>query len=208
MRQASAALEDRLYEKAVMLAGSCWQHVDAAVQYEHKYLGRESTPMNAFDLVLKYAPLLLLHEVLDKFELIIRSKKQLGGRPTSHLREELSKARQVLQAAHALWERLEGGDELGERDLCRGLEIGQAATRDVLATWEVMGLVRQAGSGDSRRLRLTTRLNEMTSAKCPTCGTVGDGPKAMFFEPTRCPNCGATVLFVLFGGEACGEGRT
>ncbi len=99
--------------------------------------------------------------------------------------------------AHRMWNHLEGHPQTRQDELGRVLGGGQTQWRSTAEAWEKMGLLHRTPEGASYRLALSTRLGEVISAKCPSCGTVAEGPKAMFFEELPCPECHAAVSFVI-----------
>ena len=75
-----------------------------------------------------------------------------------------------------------------------------------MEAWEKMGLVERTPEpqGNSYRVALATRMGQVISAKCPSCGEIAQAPKAMFLEPTPCPHCNSAESFVFLVAEVAG----
>jgi len=197
MHQARSAERDGLYRSAVQLAMSSWDHVDGMMQHMRRTEDAEFTSIEAIDMVLRYAPLLLDFRSLDALEALLKKCRRIEKHTTENLADKLAAARALMWNAHRLWDYLELHPEVEEGDLFRFLGDGRKQWQSVVAAWVKMGLLRRTRDGGSWRLALCTRMGRVVRAKCPSCGGTTEGPKAMFLEEVRCPECKARVLCVI-----------
>lgn len=202
MGDARAAQQDGLYHKAVELALSSWDHVDGMMQYERRFEEKEFESIEGIDTVLKYAPLLLDFNNLDRLESLLKSQRRIDRNTSESLTEKLGKARALMWDVHHLWDHLEQHPGARQDELRQILGGDQDQWRLVAETWEKMGLVRRTPEGRSYRLSLCTRMGEVISGKCPKCGAFSEAPKAMLLEELACPKCRASVLFVMLSKGA------
>lgn len=197
MARARAAEQQGLVCEAVEVALSSWQYIDGMMQYERKYEDEEFASVEAIDIVLEHAPLLLDFQSLDRLEVLLKDFRRIDKNTSESLADKLANGRALMWDAHRLWDHLEQHPEARQDQLRQILGGDQNKWRSIAETWENMGLVRRTPEGGSYRLALSTRMEEVVSAKCSSCGAVAKAPKAMFFEQQPCPRCGATVHFVL-----------
>ncbi len=197
MDQAEAAEAQGLYKVAVAHARAAWKCIDGLMQHQKKYGEREVQRLRALEMVLKYAPLLLDYRSLEAAEELLTTCKRIGRTLGDTPIEMLTTARARLQDNHRLWTHIEKGGEVRKGQLCDRLGGRQEDWRNVIESWTIMGLVASEPDGQTERLSFTTRLGQVVPAKCPKCGEISEGPKSMFFERMRCPECGAKVSFVL-----------
>ena len=202
MDQARAALQEGLYRNAVKAALSSWDHVDGMMQFERKYENREFTSIESIELVLRYAPLLLDSQSLDRLASLLKSQRRIDKNTSVSLDDKLAKARAQIWDAHKLWEYLEGHPDTRQDELRQILGGEQEEWRSAAEAWEKMGLVRRTPEGRSYRLALSTRMGEIVSGKCPSCGAVAEAPKAMFLEELTCQYCQASGVFVILSRRA------
>jgi len=199
MKTARAAHRDGMYRDAVKLALSAWDHIDGMMQYARRYEKTEFDSIEAIDLVLKYAPMLFDYATLDTLESMLKSQRRIERDTAADMGEKLSSARALMWDAHRMWNHIEEHAETMQDELRARLGGDQAGWRSIAEAWEKMGILRRSADSGSYRLALITRLGEVVSAKCPSCGEVADAPKAMWLEYTVCPHCHASVLFVICG---------
>ncbi|MHC4696999.1 MAG: hypothetical protein ACYTFA_09670 [Planctomycetota bacterium] len=197
MSKAQAAHHEGLYRDAVEAALSSWEYIDGMMQYERRYEEKEFDGIKAIDMVLKYAPLVLDFHSLDKLESLLKNQRRIEKNTSESLAERLTQARALMWDAHRMWDHLEQHGEARQDKLSRILGGEQDKYRSVAETWEKMGLLQRTPEGGSYRLALSTRMGEVVSGKCPSCGAVAEAPKSMFLEEMRCPDCRVKVLFVL-----------
>lgn len=202
MHGARAAQREGLYNKAVADALASWDHIDGMMQYERRYEDREFDTVESIDLVLKYAPLLLDFRSLDRLESLLKTYRRIDKNTSGSMADKLTHARNEMWDAHRLWSYLERHPDTLQSQLAQVLGRDQAQWRSAAETWEAMGLLRRTPADRSYTLALSTRMGQVVQAKCPSCGAVADGPKAMFFEVLSCPDCQASVSFVLLNNQA------
>ena len=208
MRQAREAHENGLYRKAIELSLASWDHVDGMMQYERKYIDTEFATVQGMDMVLRYAPLLLDFQSLDKLEELLKACRRIEKNTSQSFTDKLHKARERMWNARRLWDHLAKNPNTRQDTLRRILGGDQDEWRATIELWEKMGLVQRSPESGSYRVALCTRMGELIPAKCPSCGELVEGPKGMLLEETRCPKCQATVYFVflLFHNGTDGKG--
>ena len=197
LKAARSAERDGLYEATLERSVEACDHLDGMLQYERKYGQGDLDTVAAIDLALRYAPLVFDYEKLDKLEELLSSFKRVERNTSTSMKEKLRDARSALYENHRLWHHIEESEEPRQSQLRQALGGDQDYWRSVAEAWEKMGLLERTSEGGTYRLRLVTRLHEVVSAKCPACGEVAEGPKAMFFEESECPTCEHSVLYVL-----------
>jgi hypothetical protein len=202
MRGARSAMGRGDYREAIDTALSSWPHIDGMMRYEGKYADAEFSSVDAIDLVLKYAPLILDFGRLDKLEELLKDQRRIEKRTSTSLADKLCKARELMWHVHTLWDHLEFHPGTRQDELSRHLGGDQGRWRSLAERLESMGLLSRASDGRSYRLDLCTRMGQLSPAKCPACGGLTEAPKAMLLEETTCPNCRTKVTFVLISPEA------
>jgi hypothetical protein len=198
MGEARSACHRQDYERAIELAVSAWDCIDGMMLYERKYCNRrEHHSIDSIDCVLRFAPLLFHFESLDKLAALLKSQRRIEKNTTTDVAQKLADARSLMADAHRLWNHLEKQGEC-RQDLLRN-ELGgdQDRWRSIAETWERMGLIHRVPDGGSYRLALSTSFDRPTRGKCPSCGVIGKATKARLLETITCPQCHATVQFVL-----------
>lgn len=201
MAAAQAAERAGLYRVAVETALTSWKYVDGMMQYERRYENAVFDSVPAIDLTLKYAPLLLDFVSLDKLEILLKECRRIEKNTYTDLGEKLAAARAELWDAHRLWDHLEQNPNCRQDEIRSQIGGKQDRWRAISEGWERMGLLRRHPQGGTYLLALSTRMGEVVSAKCPACGNVSEAPKAMCLEEIACPDCKATVAFVILSGR-------
>jgi hypothetical protein len=197
MTQARSSEENGLYRAAVDSALSAWDHIDGMLQYERKYAENSSDRIMAIEIILKYSPLLLNFGNLNKLEALLQSSRRIEKTDEGSLNEKLASARAEMWENHRLWSYLEANPGARQDELRRVLGGDQDYWREVAGVWEKMGLLHRVREGGSYRLAFATRMGALVAGKCPSCGGTTEAPKAMLLEPTKCPECRKTGLFVI-----------
>jgi hypothetical protein len=197
LEKAKAAERNGMYRVAMGAALSCWEFVDGMIQYQRKYKEQENTDIEAIDMVLRYAPLLLDSRSLHRLEKLLAETKRIVRNSSTDVVDSLSEARSQIWDNHRLWNHLEQFPDCRQEELRRQLGGDQDYWRSVVEAWEKMGLVQRKPDGRSYRVGLATRLGQLVSGKCPLCGGIEKAPKAMFLESVRCPKCRSSVSFVI-----------
>ena len=202
--KARAAKQRGLYREAIQLVLSSWGHIDGMLRYERKYGGAELATIEAIDMVFEYAPFLLDLQSLERLESLLKNHRRIDKDTSESMVDKLAKARALMWDAHRMWNHLEGHPDARDDELAQALDGAETQWRPIAETWEKMGLLDRTPDGSSNRWALSTRLGQVVSAKCPSCGGVAEGPKAMFFEELSCPECHVVVSFVILARESAG----
>jgi len=205
MAIARASEQAGMYRVAVEKALASWEHVDGMMQYARKYENKEFSSVPAIDLILKYAPLLLDFGSLDALERLLKDCRRIEKNTSDSMGDKLTSARAFLRDAHRLWDHLEWNPGARQDELRRLLGGDQDRWRGMAEAWDRMGLLRREPEGGSYRLSLFTRMGEVVPAKCPACGNVFEAPKSMCLEEMACPECKASVLFVILPSRPSGD---
>jgi len=133
---------------------ACRERIDGMMQYEHRYADTEFDSVDATDLTLKYAPLLLGFASLDTLEGLLKEYRRIERDTSDNMADKLAAARILMWDAYHLWEHLEHNphsrqDEL--RQFCGGeQEHGRAICdnwRDRRLTWGEMAGTEHGPSG-------------------------------------------------------------
>jgi hypothetical protein len=202
---ARSAQSRGMYRAAMEAAVSAWEHVDGMMQYGKRYEDAEFDRIDAIDLALTYVPLLLDFRKLDELEGLLAEVKRIRRNASDDFDGKVSRAREQLRDNHRLWGHLQGHPGVLQEELARTIGGDQARWRAVAESWERMGLVLRVPEGRSYRLYLATQMGAVVRGKCPRCGEVADAPKGMLLEPTACPACRASVIFVLLADRPAGQ---
>lgn len=202
LAKAKAAEHNGMYRAAMGAALSCWEFVDGMIQYRKKYEEEDFTDIDAIEMVLRYAPLLLDFHSLDRLESLLSDTKRIVRTSSTDIVEELTQARGEIWDNHRLWNYIEENPDCRQDELRRTLGGDQDYWRSVVEAWEKMGLVQRVSIANIYRISLSTRFGQVVGGKCPKCGKIVDAPKAMFLEPTCCPKCRSSVLFVILARRA------
>lgn len=201
---AGACVGVGLFREALENAVAACDHIDGMLQYARKYEDREFDTIEALDLILAYAPLLLDYRKLNFVEQKLKECRRIERDTKADVRAQLSAARKLLWDAHRLWSHLEENPGCRDHDLKAAPSAAPNDSAGILAAWRKMGLVRCASEGDTVRFTLTTRMAELVRGKCSRCGECTEAPKAIFLSPLSCPSCSARSWFVILPG-ALGE---
>ena len=186
-----------LYRQAMEAAFSAWEHVDGMMQYRRKYEDQGFSTIAAIEIVLKYAPLMFDFDSLDTLERMLKETRRLEKNTDECLADRLAQARRQMSNAHRLWTHLEMTGGVRQDSLRRDLGGDQTEWRQMVDVWEKMGILSREPDGGNYRLYLLTRMGAIVDAKCPACGVVHQGPKSMFLDEQRCPDCKQSGRFVL-----------
>ena len=203
LEAARAAEAQGLYRDVLRHAIAASEDVDGMLQFAKKYENRKPEKIEAIDLVLKYAALLLDLKTLGACEEFLR-RSRLLERPG--MAEAMKAAIDAMWQNHRLWNLMERSSDVRQDQLPYKLGGEAAGWREVVESWEKTGLISRERIGRTFLLTLSTRLGQVVSAKCSHCGKISEAPKAMFLEPLDCPACGAQSDFVLVEPEASTAG--
>ncbi len=197
MQQARRAETLGMYQEAVSLALTCWNHTDGMMQYQRKYEKKEFSSIPAIDIVLKYAPTLFDHEALQTLQNLLQKCKRVERNTSESLGDKLNQARKKMWEAHQLWGHIEMNPGCRQDELNRVLGGNQDRWRETAEMWEKMGLLNRKAERGSYKLDFQTRMDAVIHGKCPACGENVEAPKSMLIERQRCPECQEEIRFVL-----------
>jgi hypothetical protein len=201
MAQAHEALRQGLVRRAVQHALAAWDHIDGMMQYDRKYEKASFNTIPAVDLVLRYAPLLLDFRQLDRLEALLKEYRRIERDTTADVGDQLAQARARMRNAHRLWDYIEHHPDVRQAELRAVLGGEQQGWADIVTAWEKMRLLRRISDGNTYRLEFRTRMGQLVPAKCPECGNLTEGPKAMFLDKMPCPHCKKQASFVMLPDE-------
>lgn len=194
--EAHGAERRGLYRLAVECAFSAWGHIDGMMQYRRRYEDESFESVQAIEIVLRYAPLLLDATSLDTLEELLKTRRRLEKNTSDSLADKLAEARERLWANHRLWDHLEWHPNARQDELRQVLGGEQDYWQTVASAWEAMQLLIREPEGRSYRLNLATRMGAVVPAKCSACGETVEAPKGMLLENSPCPHCDTTTEFV------------
>jgi len=198
MGAAMEASNSGLYFNATRIAVDAWEDIDGTFQLFRARDQASAFDFGAIKLVLMYAPLLLDPGSIDRLEAFIganrRIQKELGK---EQVERDIAAARKRVDENFWLWNDIESRGSFLRDEIRHIFGVEPSPSLAVLQSWEAMGLIRQEG----RMLGLSTRLGAMVPAKCPSCGSKIEAPKAMLLDPMNCPECRNEVAFVLLANR-------
>lgn len=197
INKAHAAENEGLYHDAVELALSSWEHIDGMMQYARKYEDREFNNIESIDLVLKYSPFLFDFINLNKLENLLKDYRRIDKNTSESIASKLLNARELMWDAHKMWDYLEQHSEINYDELRSQFKQCLGRLRSTIDAWMKMGLIKKERKGVYENLCLITRLGQVISAKCTSCGAISEAPKAMFLEELNCLECRSAVLFII-----------
>ncbi len=143
----------------------------------------------AFATILKYAPPLFEHAVIESLFEFINSSRVLVKSEKNFL-DSIESARKREQIAHRLWNHLEHYPGMLQRHIGAELGVVQEEAVDILEVWEELGILDRQSEDRSYRLYFRTRLDTEVAGLCPNCGVCGKGRKELFFKSFACQKCG------------------
>ena len=189
------------YKRGIALAVSAWDHIDGMMQFQRKYGGQESVDVEAIDIVLNFAPVLFDFESLDKLDGLLKSQRRIEKNASTKLTNLRAKATQLMWDSHRLWNYLERNPGHSQDELVHSLGGDHDRWRGLVETWEKIGLLSRIADRGSYLLSFSTRMDEPTLAKCPSCAAVGKAHKSQFLNEVSCPKCHSVVSFVFLATD-------
>ena len=167
MYKANAALRSNLYRETIEFAVSAWDYIDGMIQYQRRFADSEVSSIQAIDIVLHYAPLLMDSETLDRLEALLHSQKRITKSTGIDWDSRLSRARAAMWEGHQFWTHLEGHGAVDESSLNDVLGGDCKHWLLIAEGWIEMGLVFRLHAVNKSLLSLVTDSQ-------PTC--VGEVP--------------------------------
>lgn len=103
MENASAAESAGNFRGAIDWAVSAWPFIDGMMQFERRYNEKDFYGIDAIDLVVRYAPLILSSATLDKLDALLRERKGIEKQTEEDLSAKVAHAREQIGEKHRLW---------------------------------------------------------------------------------------------------------
>jgi hypothetical protein len=197
MYQANAALRSNLYRDAVQFAVSAWNFIDGMIQYQRKFADKEITSIQAIDIALHYAPLLMDFETLEQLEALLHSQRRIKKSTGIDWENRLAMARAAMWEARQFWTCLEDQGTVDESSVTNFYGGHRKHWLPIAEGWIEMGLVSRVQTGTRSLLSLVTDLNQVVLAKCPSCAAVVKARKSGCLEEHHCPKCHKKNTFVI-----------
>jgi hypothetical protein len=189
LSRAQAAARAGNLPAALRAARESLPHIDGMMQYETKKEDRAFDSIDAIDLILRFAPLLLDREALDEVSVILKAKKRIERDTDADMGNKLAEARQRLDMVYRLLTRIEqfpGSEQHLFDDALGGSQDTWRALADSLTT---IGIIRRVPHRNSYRVWLTTELDRPVPARCVACGHQAELPMARTYHLSPCPSC-------------------
>jgi hypothetical protein len=199
MQAANAAIGNGDIAGAVVFAVSSLPFVDGMMRYQRKYHNVEFASVDAIDVVLANAPVLLDAESLEQINSLLNASRSIEKNTSVNLGERLAAARTMLRDAYAIWELFD--QESGVLDSNAWMRVPCEMERwsVIVNAWTSFGLLRQVDNG--ARFQWATSMDAIVQAKCPLCGVLVKAPKHRLLDEAGCPSCRAKAWFVLVSGS-------
>jgi hypothetical protein len=197
MVRVSDALHAGLYREGLAAAVSALEYVDGMMRHAERYESASFSNVSAIEVILKYGPVLLDTDCLDRLEGLLKTQRRVARNTSDDLGQLLIDARTKLDECYRFWSFLEANGSVRQEELSRLLGGEQQMWVDVAATWEAMGLLRRVPEGHSYRISIILCFEEEAQAKCISCGAIHRGPKKRFYEAVTCDGCRKASVLVL-----------
>lgn len=196
MYKANAALRSNLYGEATDFAVAAWDHIDGMIQFQRKFADNEVSSVQAIDIVLHYAPLLMDFETLDRLEGLLHSQRRITKSTDIDWETRLRAARVAMWECHQFWTYFEEHGSVDEAVPDFGKDDRKHWPR-IAEDWIAMGLVSRDRTVNASLLSLVTDYSDVVLAKCPSCGSLVKGRKSGCLEEHHCPKCHKRHVFVM-----------
>jgi hypothetical protein len=169
------------------------------MQYVRKYEGAETCAVEAIDIILEWAPLLLDVSVLDRLAAFLKNHRTIEKNAASDLRAGQLHARAVMWDAYTSWNEIENRDSEYKDFSGQVAESECSQRRSITDAWRRMQVVNRSS------LTFCTRVDAPSLAKCPFCGAVAKAKKKVFLEAQACPKCQTKGFFVILARDPTGS---
>lgn len=197
LSEAKAAVLGRSFQRGIERAASAWNHVDEMMQFQRKYQKHEFVPLECVDIVLRYAPLLLEIDYLNRLEELLKTKRRVERNSTENLKMRLGQARGLFHYVYQLFDCIESGQSCRIESLPQTIHSKYTDRETVIAQLVEIGLARLQRSASGALISLITSMESMVSGKCMHCGHVEQSQKSDFLLTRVCSCCGQHTLFVI-----------
>jgi hypothetical protein len=200
MLKANQAFEAGSYWQGLEFVGSALEYVDGMMQHAVKYDSASFSNVPAIEAILKFAPLLLDTNLLDRLQILLREQRRIKRNISEDIDQLISDARTKLDECYRFWRLLESNQNVRQNELSKILGGEQRVWANMAASWERMGLIRRVADGNTCRISIVTQFEEEVQAKCGKCGAISRGMKKSFYEAMTCRNCRKASMLVLVSG--------
>ncbi|NQT11240.1 MAG: MarR family transcriptional regulator [Planctomycetes bacterium] len=183
-------LANREFPAVFSACEGTFPHIVPAIQFRKKRSIDPETPrLGSFRVVLKYAPPLFEHNVIQSLYDLVSSARLLAKHENNYL-DQVTEALGREEVARILWNHLGRHPGFLQSDIRKELGVVQDSAVEVVKAWEELGLIVRDQEKNSYRLYLRSRLDDPAEGICHHCGVRGKGRKDLFFEPIVCGRCG------------------
>ncbi|QEL18855.1 hypothetical protein [Limnoglobus roseus] len=181
------------YGHAIGIALESLPHLDAAMQFEKRYLKIENPPVPSVEVIFRCAPPLFRYDALDVVDQFLDRQKKVEKNAAVDLRSELAATRSRMVLANRMWAEIENGQYDAEADR----RHPAADENEIRNAWDRLGLLEAAHAGGRSVWLFRTRLDEDVQARCFNCGRRVQGRKLRFLEVGKCPRCETVAHFAI-----------
>lgn len=197
IREAHRRLSTGQIGQAVKIAVSVWPSIDGMMQFAKKYMSQEFYSLDAFNIVLKYCPLLFDFESINRLEGFLKDQRKIDRRTPVDEMAQLQDSRIKMRHARTLWNLIEQEKSIAQQDLETKLGGDQQRWNEVVDAWVEMKVLSRQNVGQRNRLSFTTCMSDDVPAKCPSCGIVVKKRKLEQIRIAPCSKCNSVVSMVL-----------
>jgi hypothetical protein len=184
------AIDERDYLLSIRHAKLAWKHIDGMIQYESRFLDRgEFANIECVDHVLQYAPVVFDSDSLEAASILLKTTRRVGRCTPVDLANELSKAKQLMSHAHALWSHIESHRPCVVRESRAAFQGDDSDFHRCLRIWQELELVDQLVDANQQLLSMRKFGDTLVRAKCSACGVVAQGCLSQFLDENACPLC-------------------
>lgn len=198
MQKAHAAEGNGDIREALDHALAACEYIDGMMRYENKYLDGDFSTVEAFELILRYAPFRLNYEVLNGLRELLKSSRRIERNTSDCLADKVDAAEETMWDAYHVYCHLGNGARF-QRDVLNSLGGRKAHWEKILVGLDQAGAIMRRPDGASGELviKLSTNLSENIKAMCSACGGVQGMARRETLTPRSCTHCGETVDFVM-----------
>ena len=190
-------LSDRDFPAVFDACEETFPHIVPSIQFRKK---REIVPQTpdlfSFLAIVKYAPLLFEHWIIESFAAFI-SETRFLARHENNYPSHAQTALELEETARILWNKLEQEPGYLSQNIQRDFIVDKSITDSLLETWEELGVIVCRETDKGRAIYLHSCAIVKAEGICHTCGTRGKGRKELFYKPVPCTKCGTTDYFCI-----------
>lgn len=198
LAESRKAESEGLYRQAISKCLDSLEHIDGMMKHARKTQETdEFSSIPTIDMVLRYAPVLLDYESIQRLEQLLKSRRYIEKYTSQCLADKIEQAMRTLWKVHSLWGLIEANPDIDERDLLSQLKGRKEGWIPLLENLARLRLIRREKNQDSFSVSLATRLGQLCRAKCRACGGIVTAPKAALLDRLRCVECDTVNDFVI-----------